>query len=436
MKRGSALILALWTIVVLSIMVMAFMYEAKQQSGLNSYVQQRNRANHIIDAGKIIAEVVLTSYKDVADWTEDQDDEEMFEKDRWFREKQDLKKMSKCTIGPILLDEDGEDSSVVTITIETTNSGSKGVINVNELYVNNDGSGDKNAVERWWMIFRSHGIPEEIVPQEGGGKINLWNQLIASWSDWRDENSSVTNIDDPEDGAEDEWYEELEKKYDRRSRSDDRRNIETVTDELKRRPRNGPIPDVRELAYVRGFRDYPAILTGGVINPWEEDEERQIVVTNIMDLFCTVGPSKININNCNSVDALVTIPGIFKKEDIDRETVDVYGEAKEIAEAIIGALSVMPEDQDVDESLTSWPFKDWDDMLRRVEDNPNSHVRSSDIGMEAKQYLAFAAEEDSVFKVRIEALTGGMVRVVESECYVKDKKVRYIKWVEAPSSKE
>ena len=61
-------------------------------------------------------------------------------------------------------------------------------------------------------------------------------------------------------GAEDEWYEEMEKKF---------KNVdEDVKNELKRRPRNGPIPDIHELAYVRGFRDYPQVLTGGVINPW------------------------------------------------------------------------------------------------------------------------------------------------------------------------
>ena len=75
MKRASALIFALWTIAVLSIMALAFAYEARQHMGINLYVQERNRVAHLIDAGKILAEVVLTSYKDVADWSEEQNDE-------------------------------------------------------------------------------------------------------------------------------------------------------------------------------------------------------------------------------------------------------------------------------------------------------------------------------------------------------------------------
>ena len=43
MKRASALIFALWTIAVLSIMALAFAYEARQHMGINLYVQERNR---------------------------------------------------------------------------------------------------------------------------------------------------------------------------------------------------------------------------------------------------------------------------------------------------------------------------------------------------------------------------------------------------------
>ena len=415
-RRGSALVFALWIIAVLSIMAISFAYEARQQAGINIYVQRRNRVARLIDAGQIIAEVVLLDYRNVADWSEDEDADKMLEEDAWYKEKQNLKSSSRCTIGPVYLDEDDPEGSLVTIEIEASNSGSKGVININELYKGSDGSADSKYNERWWMIFRSHDIPEELdTPKEG--RINLWNVLIASWNDWRDSDDTVTSFDGVECGAENDWYEELEEKF---------KGIDEETKiELARRPRQGPIPDIKELEYIRGFRDYPAVLTGGVINPWE-DEKDQITVKGIMDLFCTEGSSKININNISGTDALITIPGIYD----DPEDDDCVEEAREIAEAILTAMAQQPEDRDVDESLGKWPFKDWNDMLKRVDDLNGSKVGSSDIGSEANNYLSFTAEEDTVFKIKITGECQGMTKSVEAEGYVKDKKVRYVKWSE------
>ena len=407
-RRGSALVFALWIIAVLSIMAISFAYEARQQAGINIYVQRRNRVTRLIDAGQIIAEIVLLNYRDVADWSEDEDADKMLEEDAWYKEKQNLKSSSRCTIGPVFLDEDDPEGSLVTIEIEA-NSG----ININELY---KGSSDSKYNERWWMIFRSHDIPEELnTPNEG--RINLWNVLIASWNDWRDSDHIVTSFDGVECGAEDEWYEELEEKF---------KGIDEDTKtEMRRRPRNNKIDDIKELEYIRGFRDYPAVLTGGVINPWEDEKDR-ITVKGIKDLFCTDGSSKININNISGTDALITIPGIYD----DPEDDDCVEEAREIAEAILAAMAQPPEDRDVDESLGKWPFKDWNDMLKRVDDLNGSTVSSSDIGSEANNYLSFTAEEDTVFKIKIIGECYGMTKSIEAKVKVKDKKVRYVKWSE------
>lgn len=415
MKRGSALMFALWTITVLSIMSLAFAYEAHQHAGINLYVRERNRVGYLIDAGKILAEIVLVNYKDVPEWSKDMEMEEMLEDDAWFAEKLDLKTNSRCTIGPVFLDEDNPESSLVTIEIETANSGNEGVLNINELCSDSGQTGDSKYMERWWMIFQAHNIPEELdTPDEG--RINLWNILIASWNDWRDGDDIVTSIDGEECGAENEWYEELEEEY--------RKLDEHEANELKRRPRQGPIPDVKELQYVRGFREYPQILTGGIINPWE-DEKNQIEVKGIMGLFSTDGTGKININNVDSVEALLTVPGIYT----DPEDEDSVEEAREIAEAILAAKKVMPEDRDVDETLTSWPFRDWDDMIRRIDD-AGTPVSSSDIGSDAKNYITFSPEENSVFKIKITGESMGMSRTVTAEGYVHEKTVRYVKWSE------
>ena len=48
-QRGSALLMALWIIAVLSVMVLSFAFEAHQQTGINVYVRERNRVNRLVE---------------------------------------------------------------------------------------------------------------------------------------------------------------------------------------------------------------------------------------------------------------------------------------------------------------------------------------------------------------------------------------------------
>ncbi|HBO98580.1 MAG TPA: hypothetical protein DD637_01890 [Verrucomicrobia bacterium] len=402
--------MAIWIIAVLAVIVVSFVYEARQQSGVNLYVLSRNRVDRFVDAGRILAEVVLTGYGSAPDWSEDQDTPKLLEDDRWVVEKQELKSASRCTIGPIVLDADDPESGTVKVEISTVNSGTEGIIDINELCKSGD---DTKYMERWWMIFKAHNIPEELnTPRDG--VVNLWNILIASWDDWRDEDDNVTIIDGAECGAENKWYEELEEKF---TGTDDEKN------ELKRRPRQGRIPDVKELEYVRGFRDYPQVLTGGVINPWEREED-QIAVRGILNLFCTEGGKKINVNTCDNVDALVTVPGVYSNPEEDEALAD----AQELARAIVQARGVPPETYDVDETRTSWPFKDFADLRTRLALVPMD--ATLDIGAEASEYFSFSAGKDTIYKITITGESGGMAHTVEAEAYAKDSKVRYIRWRE------
>lgn len=398
--------MALWTIAVLSVIVMSFVYEARQQSGINVYVRERNRVNRLVEAGRILGEVVLLGHVDVSGWSVDEDLDALLEDDRWIREKRDLKTRSSCTIGPILLDEttDGNGEYLnpvtVTVTIETVNSGEEGVINVNELY---RGAGDSKYMERWWMLFRAHGIPEELdTPDEG--TVPLWNVLVASWDDWRDEDDTVTDIDGDECGAEAKWYEEYEEKHD-------------VADEDRRRPRNGRIPDIHELSYLRGWREYPQVLTGGVINPWETRVEDQIVVRGLEKILCAEGSVKINVNSCRDIDALVTVPGVYE----DPEDDDCLLEAESVARKILEGFSTPPESRDVDGDAGWWEYRDWNDLTDRVDE---------DIGSAANNYFIYAPDTSTVFRMKIVGESMGMKHEVDAECYIKDKKVRYVKWRE------
>ena len=425
MRRGSALIMALWIIAVLSIMVLSFATEAHMQTGINIYVRERNRVNRLVDAGQILAEVVLVDYKNVSDWVEGEDEQELFEDDRWYKEKRALKNDSKCTIGPILLDEEDEDSGTVTIDIELSESGGNG-ININELFA---GGTDKSYQLRWQMILRLAGIPEDLeVSTSDGERHTLMNLLVASWNDWRDEDDSVTSgpLEDGtvEDGAESQWYEEYDEDND-------------VADEDKRRPRNGSIPDINELEMVRGFYDFPSVLHGGLLydnlpetketrgrkkdRDKEEESEDNPRFAGIFSLgvLGVSGSSKVNANDC-TVNQLLTVPGIFDEEEDE----DDMTESRERAQAIIDTLSIMP-DYDVDERLTRWPYKDFNDLCQRVSDEFDV-----DIGSEASQYLIFKPDDKSEFRVTITGESMGMKHKVRAKCYVKDNKVRYTEWRE------
>lgn len=420
MKRGGALIVAIWVIAVLSVMVLSFSFEARHQGGINVYVRERNRVNRLIEPGRQLAEVVICGYGDAKEWSPDENVEELLEDDRWALEKRALKCDSKCTIGPILIDDRLDDDgfpvnpSTVRIEIELVNAGEKNAININELYE----GGDKNYRLRWEMILTSAGIPDDYevdVAAAGGGteKLPLIAHLIACWQDWRDDDDTPTAIDGKECGAESKWYRE---KYE----DDDE------DDENKLYPRNGPIPTVEELSYIRGFGDFPAVLTGGVLNP-EADKEEQITVKGIRDLFGTTGSAKVNVNSC-TVEQLLTIPGIFDEEDVEDGTIGgADSQGRLTAEAIVSARREMP-DYDVDETRTWWPFKDWDDLTKRVAD----YSSDAKLGQEASEYLTFVPDDTSLFKVRIIGESRGMRKEAVAECYCnsKDKKVRYISWKE------
>lgn len=427
-QRGSALLMALWIIAVLAVMVLSFSFEAHQQTGINIYVRERNRVNRLVEPGRILGETVLLGFSEAKEWSEDDDEKKLDEEDRWYREKRALKYDTRCTIGPILMDMDNPESGTVTVDIELANSGAENGINVNELY----SGGDKNYLLRWEMILRNAGIDEELEVEvkdadgRGSKKHNLMNHLIACWNDWRDEDDNVSpgpdDKLDPEedDGAESKWYEEYDEAMEKEANGRDERDS---AKEDRRRPRNGSIPDIKELGYIRGFRDFPAVLTGGLLHPDEEESEENPRLKGIVDLLGTTGSSKITITPSTTVDQLMTIPGIFPEGDDEEDRED----SMMLAQAILDALKVKPEDYDVDETRDWWPYKDWADLTKRVSDVGDTDI---ELGDEANEYIEWQPGDTSVFKMKITCESMGMKREVTCKCYVKDKKVRYIEWRE------
>jgi len=405
MRRGSALLMALWVIAVLSIMVLSFASEAHLQTGINVYMRERNRVSRLVDAGRILAEVVLSDYANVSEWSEDEDADKLFEDDRWYKEKRDLKSGRPCVIGPILVDEENPESGTVKVEMRITRG-----LNINEMTPD----GDQNWRLRWEMLLKSHGIPEDYEVEaydsqhHSRSRFNLINLLIASFADWVDADDNSTSIDGEDCGAESKWYEE---EYDDNN----------VDDEYKRYPRNGPIPDIKELSYIRGFREFPVVLTGGVLNP-EEDPKDQITVKGIAEMFNTVGSAKVYVNDCTR-DELMTVPGIFDEEDEED-----FEKSTENIDAILGAKSEEP-DYDVDETKSWWQYKDFQDLQQRVADYGGNNAQ---IGAEADNYLLFKPDDTTIFEITIECESMGMTRSVKAKAYLKDKDVRYVEWEEDP----
>ena len=406
MRRASALLMALWIIAVLSIMVLSFASEAHLQTGINIYVRERNRVNRLVDAGRILAEVVISDYSSVSEWSEDEDAEQLFEDDRWYKAKRDLKSGRPCVIGPILVDEENPESGTVKVDIRITRG-----LNINELTPD----GDNNWRLRWEILLtKICGIPEDYEVEaydsqhHSRSRFKLVGLLVASFADWVDADDNATSMDGEDCGAESTWYEE---EYEDNK----------VDDEDKRYPRNGAIPDIKELSYIRGFRDFPVVLTGGVLNP-EDDPKDQITVRGIADMFNTLGSAKVYVNDCTR-DELLTIPGIFNEEDEDD-----LEKSTEVIDAILGARSEEP-DYDVDESLNWWQYKDFQDLQQRVADYGGNNAQ---VGTEASNYLLFKPDDTTIFEITIECESMGMTRSVKAKAYLKDKDVRYVEWEEDP----
>ena len=451
MRRGSALVLAIWIIAVLSVMVLSFSFEAHQQAGINVYVRERNRVNRLVEPARMLAETILLGYGEVKDPEikhGEPDWEEAFEEeDRWCKEKYALKKQTRCKVGPILLDEDDPDSGTVTIDIELVNSGSENGININNLY---DG-GDGDYLGRWQQILQVAGIDEELEVEvkEADGRSttrrNLMNHLIACWNDWRKASPTSSRGPlsdcDPQEGdgaGMKDYYEEYYDTLVKEARGKEER--EQLKSE-RRYPEEGKpreIPDIKELGSVRGFRDFPSILTGGYLydgtdyaDKFDKGSEENPKISGIVRLLGVSGSSKIVINDKTTIEQLLTIPGIFQISGGNAE--DDMEDSRELAQAVLDTLWVEPEDADDripaedDSGRKWWPYNDWSDLRQRVEDASDTNVS---LGEDASQYIEWQPGETSLFKMKITCASMGMKREVNCKCYVKDKKVRYIEWQE------
>lgn len=244
--EGSALILVLWAIGLLSVLVISMTFDAHVESSITLWLRNRTKAQALSRSGMEIAELLLIKSDAIR---QNRDVEE----DHWFEA---AKSLSEGMAIRNFQNELGDGVITVEIVPEPARR------NVNQMQTDED----------WERVLEMGGITEDL---------DLWPVLIDSFMDW------VDRDDIPRmHGAETEdYYARLDPPY---------------------RAKNGPLDTVEELLLIRGFNR--AILFGGVLNP-EAPAEDAIVVSGIHDLLTVYGDGKINVNAA-SRRVLMTLPDV------------------------------------------------------------------------------------------------------------------------------
>ncbi len=262
-RAGSALILVLWIIGMLSLIVISFAFDAHLEGKVVSYSRKKAKVEAFATSGIELAKSYLDRSYQI---TGNETDEEK-EKDPRYDDVNDLRCGKTVTVGYVFRketeneDAEGDEIGTVTVTISPENS----LRNINKL-----------TEEDWERILGLIGVPEDD-----------WPELIDSFYDWTDSDDEART-----DGAETtDYYAELDPPYS---------------------AANGPLKTIRELLFIKGFSE--PLLSGGILNP-EDAAESQIVISNGLErLLTTYGDGLVNINalptNQLGLAILQTLPGV------------------------------------------------------------------------------------------------------------------------------
>ena len=354
-NKGSALIAALWTICLLSMLVMSFAYDANLEAKLQVYTRSKRQAEYLIRSAFPIVEHVLNKSSKV---TGDETNEQI-ENDRWIVPAISVKRGEIARID--------EPLGQGTIHIEIIPV--PGRININAM-------ANANADGVWEQIFAVHGIPQD-----------LWPELIDSFNDWVDADSSPMKS-----GAEDDYYLSLDPPY---------------------KAKNGLLDTVGELGLVKGFTS--AILYGGALNP-EAPPSKQIMVKGIADLFTVYGESAVSVNvNAASKDVLLAVPGM------DESLADAIIAEREGNGSSASSRSTRLRERGASTAaaVEDFSFKSSADVSSRVP------------GIQSES-LAYFGYSSTIYRLIIEGRVGAIVRRVEAIVATKNEELRYLRYREDP----
>ena len=418
--KGAALIIALWTLALLSLLVMSFALEAMLEGKINVYVRERRRVEYLTQSGIAIAEMLLLDYKNASGSSDTEE-----ESDKWLEHKLNLQRGS-ATIRNYPIEADYPEKGTVTIEITSAEA--------NHWPINQLVSSDASDLI-WENVLNVIGLPMEY--QE---------EIVDSWYDWRDEDSTVTGSK----GAENEYYEALDPPY---------------------KARNGEVSSVDELKMIRGIREHPAIYDGGVFDPDEiiensrtssrggssrsssrtssssrssssrtsssssgrsrsrrfssssssrnnrrsgssskNGKKDEIVIQYGLKAFFDIYGENVKINvNSASQEVLMTVPGIDGDEEIAGAIIE---------ERTTGANMSTVSGNDSKESPL---FKDWNDLNTRI---------PGGLQTTCEGYFSYAPEKYFILKITGES--AGITHTIEAVAVVQSDEVRYVKWREDP----
>jgi len=255
--RGSALIVILWIVGLLSMLVSSMAFDAHIEARIMSYYRKRTKAEYLARSGVEIARMLLAKRAQIPAG----DDTTTVEDDPWYDDAKRLKKMGAVTVKR----ERGDGTVTLEIVPEPARR------NINNLDLQNN-TAEQEVEENMERILEVGGITEDT---------DLWPTLIDSLLDWTDKDDKARA-----NGAEtDDYYATLKPPY---------------------KAANSPLETVEELLLVKGYTR--TILFGGTLKPATELEEPK-AISGIADLLTTYGDGKVNINSA-SQRVLMTLPGV------------------------------------------------------------------------------------------------------------------------------
>jgi type II secretory pathway component PulK len=247
-RSGSALIVAVWVIALLSLMIGSFAFEMKLESRIAGYYRQRLKAEQIARSGIEKARFLLyqSSSIDPKNPSDAHAEKDWYDQARRLQEGLNVVRITDALgVGELNL----------TIVPEPS------LINVNEL----------KTLEDWEGVFDRAGIPED-----------QWPILLDAFLDWIDPD----DVPHPDGAESDDYYLTLEKPY---------------------RAKNAPLDTVDELLLIKGFTN--TYYYGGVLEsdgPGRDDETNTPPIRGLAGFLTTYGSRQVNINAA-SLDVLQAI---------------------------------------------------------------------------------------------------------------------------------
>ena len=243
---GSALIVVIWVIGLLSLLVSSFAFDAHLEARITSYYRSRIKAEYLARSGIELAELLMFKSLNAKNVPEGDTQQSEW----WYSHS---KRLAQGLPIRGLEQPLGAGTIVLDIVPEPARR------NVNLL-----------KEDDWERLLDVGEIPQE-----------MWGELMAAFLDWIDTDDTARF-----NGAEtDDYYGKLDSPY---------------------KAKNAPLDTVGELLLVKGFTK--AILSGGLIETNDVNQEA-IRISGIEDILTTYGDGKVNVNAA-SQRVLMTLPNV------------------------------------------------------------------------------------------------------------------------------